>query len=155
MFFLLINKCSLTWLSESPLLLCIQMNSSCPGRIWREESMTHCSARSIEGIAITMVTLEKVYLQVSCLWAAHLDARQISRVQHPTKVSMATTNFSTSLAFYSIEIFWPPASIICTTFFHWNLLIQALIIQLEVRPYLFHKIQEVNLLFYFILDRHH
>lgn len=64
---------SSTWLSEGPVLLCVQMDSTCPNQVWWEECMADCTSSPIKGVPITMRTMQEVHLQVSSLWTGHLE----------------------------------------------------------------------------------
>lgn len=58
--------------SESPFLLCIQVNSTCPVWVWWKEGMANRSTCSIKGISISMGTMQEIYLEICSLWSSHL-----------------------------------------------------------------------------------
>lgn len=64
--------CEITWLSEGPFLLCIQVNSTRPVWVWWKEGMANRSTRSIKGISISMGTMQEIYLEIRPFWSSHL-----------------------------------------------------------------------------------
>lgn len=64
--------CRITWLSEGPFFLCIQVNSTRPVWVWWKEGMANRSTRSIKGISISMGTMQEIYLEIRSLWSSHL-----------------------------------------------------------------------------------